>query len=292
MGVSALLPAGLGASVDVSFLLVLALVMLREIVAGRNWRNLGVVALLGVFLGGNILFHVDAARGGYAAGGLGLRIGLGAALMMIALIGGRIVPSFTRNWLVPRGSRQLPVPPMQRLDKAALLLLLAALAAWIVLPEHLITSALLIAAGLLNLVRVARWAGTATFSEPLVWILHAGYLFVPLGALAVALGGAMPAVLAPAAAQHLWMAGAVGVMTLAVMTRATLGHTGQPLTAGRGTSAVYALLIASVLIRTGAGLWPGVAGFFQSLSGAFWLSAFAGFSWLYGGLLIRPRQAL
>ncbi|NDW58808.1 NnrS family protein [Yangia sp. PrR004] len=292
MGVSALLPAGLGASVDGSFLLVLALVMLREIVAGRNWRNLGVVALLGVFLGGNVLFHVEAARGGYAAGGLGLRIGLGAALMMIALIGGRIVPSFTRNWLVRRGSRQLPVPPMQRLDKAALLLLLAALAAWVVRPEHLVTSALLIAAGLLNLVRVARWAGTATFPEPLVCILHAGYLFVPLGALAVALGGAMPAVLAPAAAQHLWMAGAVGVMTLAVMTRATLGHTGQPLTAGRGTCAVYALLIASVLIRTGAGLWPGVAGFFQSLSGAFWLSAFAGFSWLYGGLLIRPRQAL
>jgi len=91
------LPPLIVAVIDLAFPAAFALILLREIVAGRSWRNLIVLGMLGVFLLGNVLFHWEAARGGYAAQGYGLRLGLGAGVMMIAVIGGRIVPSFTRN---------------------------------------------------------------------------------------------------------------------------------------------------------------------------------------------------
>jgi uncharacterized protein involved in response to NO len=273
---------------DLAFPLALAAVLAREIVAGRNWRNLIVLAMLLVFALGQALFHLEAARGGFPAQGAGLRLALAAAVMMIAVIGGRVVPSFTRNWLVRQGGGPLPVPPMQRFDKVALLVLLVALLAWVMRPESVAAGVALGVAGLVHLLRLARWAGLRTGAEPLVWVLHAGYGFVPLGALALAVAVLWPAVLAPGAALHLWLAGAIGVMSLAVMTRATLGHAGQALTAGRGTQAIYGLMLLSVLARLGAGLWPGQAEALHLLAGLGWLGAFGLFALLYGGLHLRP----
>ncbi|MDF1707508.1 MAG: NnrS family protein [Paracoccaceae bacterium] len=283
-GVSPLLVA----LADLAFPVALALVLAREIIAGRNWRNLIVLAMLTVFTLGNAVFHWEAAQGGMPAQGMGLRIALGAAIMMIGVIGGRVVPSFTRNWLVKRGAGRLPAPPMQRFDKLALLVLLGALILWVLWPAARITGVALSVAGLVHLLRMARWAGDRTGAEPLVWVLHAGYAFVPLGALGLGAALLWPGVVGLAAAQHLWMAGAVGVMTLAVMTRATLGHSGQVLTAGRGTQAIYALMILSVLARLAAGLVPGQAGALHMLAGAGWLGAFGLFAVIYGGLHLRP----
>jgi uncharacterized protein involved in response to NO len=279
------------AVIDLALVAALAVLLGREIVVGRNWRNLPVVGLLVLFGCANALFHWEAARGGYAAQGMGLRLGLGAVLMMIAVIGGRIVPSFTRNWLTKQGAGRLPVPPMQRFDLAALGLLLAALLAWVAAPLAPLTGMALGLAGLVHLARMARWAGDRTLGEPLVLVLHLGYVFVPLGALAGAVEILGPGWLGAGSAQHLWMAGALGLMTLAVMTRATLGHTGRALTAGRGTVAIYAAVICAVLARIGAGAWPGAASPLHSLSGASWIAAFAGFVALYGTMLLRPRQA-
>lgn len=281
------LPAGLVAAVDLAFPVILALVILREIIAGRNWRNLMVMGMLVVFALANALFHWDAARGAYAAQGYGTRLGLGAGLMMIAVIGGRVVPSFTRNWLVKRGSGILPVPPMQRFDKAALLVLLAALILWVALPLDRVTGVALALAGGVHAVRLTRWAGHRTLAEPLVTVLHVGYAFLPLGALALAVEIMIPGAFGMAGAQHLWMAGAIGLMTLAVMTRATLGHSGQPLTAGPGTVAIYLALVVSVLARVAAGLWPGQAPLLHGLSGLAWIGAFGGFALVYGALLLR-----
>ena len=283
-GVSPLLVA----LADLAFPVALALVLAREIIAGRNWRNLIVLAMLTVFTLGNAVFHWEAAQGGMPAQGMGLRIALGAAIMMIGVIGGRVVPSFTRNWLVKRGAGRLPAPPMQRFDKLALLVLLGALILWVLWPAARITGVALSVAGLVHLLRMARWAGDRTGAEPLVWVLHAGYAFVPLGALGLGAALLWPGVVGLAAEQHLWMAGAVGVMTLAVMTRATLGHSGQVLTAGRGTQAIYALMILSVLARLAAGLVPGQAGALHMLAGAGWLGAFGLFAVIYGGLHLRP----
>jgi uncharacterized protein involved in response to NO len=288
---SALWPAALVAAADLAFLLALAAAITREIVAGQNWRNLIVLAMLAALILGNAIFHWEAARGDHAAQGYGLRIGLAAGVMMIAVIGGRIVPSFTRNWLVKRGGGRLPVPPMQGLDKVALIVLLAALVAWIVAPQTALTGVALIAAGLLHAVRLARWAGDRSGAEALLWVLHVGYAFLPLGALAIGIAALSPDLLGTSGAQHLWMAGAIGLMTLAVMTRATLGHTGQPLTAGRATIALYLLVVVATFTRLLAGLLPGLASPLWTLSAATWIAAFGGFALLYGGLLVRPRSS-
>jgi len=286
VAISGTVPAGVVAVVDLAFPMTLALVIGREIVAGRNWRNLIVLGMLSVFIVGNALFHWDAARGAYAAQGHGLRLGLGAGIMMIAVIGGRVVPSFTRNWLVKRHSAVLPSPPMQGFDKAALLALLVALMLWVVLPVSIATGVALALAGGLHLVRLARWKGHRTLAEPLVTVLHAGYAFVPLGALALSVELLAPGSVGMAGAQHLWMAGAIGLMTLAVMTRATLGHTGQALTAGMGTVAIYAALVLAVGARVAAGLWPDMAGTLNMVAGLGWMAAFGGFAGLYGPLLL------
>lgn len=291
VAVSLYLPPLGVALADLALPLALAAVIGREIVVGKNWRNLIVLAMLGVLTVGNGVFHWEAARGGYAAGGYGLRIGLGAVIMMIAVIGGRIVPSFTRNWLAKRAPGRLPVPPMQRFDKAALMVLVLGLLAWIALPDHPATAILLLLAGGLHLVRLVRWAGDRTLAEPLVAVLHLGYFFLPLGAVAIAAEILMPGSLGMAAAQHLWMGGAAGLMTLAVMTRATLGHTGQTLTAGPGTVGIFAALVGAVLARLGAGIWPDQAHLLHMVAGAGWIAAFGGFAVIYGPLLLRLPAA-
>ncbi|MCK0150455.1 NnrS family protein [Marivita sp. S6314] len=288
---SANLPAVFVAVADLAMPVALAGVIAREIIVGQNWRNLIVLAMLAVFTVANALFHWDAARGVYAAQGVGMRLGLGAAVMMIAVIGGRIVPSFTRNWLAKQGAGRLPTSPMQRFDKAALLVLLAALLCWVIAPGSVVTGGALLLAGGMHLVRLTRWAGDRTLSEPLVAVLHLAYAFVPLGAVALGVETLAPGVFGMAGAQHLWMAGAVGLMTLAVMTRATLGHTGQTLHATPGTTALYAAIVIAVLARLAAGLWPSQASWLHMLAGAGWLAAFGGFALLYGPLLLlKPPQ--
>jgi uncharacterized protein involved in response to NO len=291
VAVSGGMPALLVAVADLAFPVVFALLIAREIVAGKNWRNLIVLAMLGVFIIGNVLFHWEAAKGDYAAHGYGLRLGLGAGVMMIAFIGGRVVPSFTRNWLVKRRSAVLPVAPMQSFDKGALATLLVALLLWVVLPFGTLTGLALAVAGVLHALRLARWAGHRTFAEPLVTVLHAGYAYVPLGALALAVEILAPGSFGMAGAQHFWMAGAIGLMTLAVMTRATLGHTGQDLRAGAGTVMIYLALILSIFARVAGGVWPEFSSPLNTLAGLFWTLAFGRFAVIYGGLLLRLPAA-
>ncbi|MDP4032876.1 MAG: NnrS family protein [Pseudorhodobacter sp.] len=273
--------------VDLAFGLALALVIGREIIAGRNWHNLPVLGLISVFILANALFHLETLRGGYAAGSAALRLGLAGAVMLISLIGGRIIPSFTRNWLVQQGSPARPVP-FATADKLVLGLSLVALALWVPWPDHAATGAACAVAGLAHLWRLSRWSGRHTGTEPLVWVLHVGYSFVPLGFLL--LGAASFGLLPRAAAQHMWMAGAIGLMTLAVMTRASLGHAGRPLRATPAITALYLVLIASVLARLGYGLWPG-ATWLAYLAATLWIAAFAGFAGVYWPILARPRLA-
>lgn len=290
VAVSAYLPAALVLTVDLGFLAVLGAVLGREVVAGRNWRNLPVLGLLGVFLIGNALFHLEVLQGGAPAQGLGLRLALAAAVMMIGLIGGRIVPSFTRNWLVQRGETRLPQPPMQRFDRIAMAVLALGLGLWVAAPDHPATGAALLTAGALHLVRLGRWRGMLTFAEPLVTVLHVGYLFVPLGALGLGAVILFPGAFGTAAAQHLWMAGAIGVMSLAVMTRAALGHSGRPLHATGAISALYVALVVSVLARFLAGAFPDNTALMH-LSALGWIAAWGGFAVIYWPILTGPRLA-
>ncbi|MEM9579267.1 MAG: NnrS family protein [Pseudomonadota bacterium] len=281
---SAALPEGVAALVDLAFPVVLGALILREIVAGKNWRNLIVLALLTVFALANGLFHWEAMRGEFAAQGVGLRLGIATAIMMIAVIGGRIIPSFTRNWLVKAGHAARPAPPMQRYDKAVLLSSLPVLALWVAQPLATLTGVALVLFGGLHAVRLARWQVLHCLSEPLVWVLHAAYAFVPVGGLVLGLE-VITGAAGIAGAQHLWMAGAIGAMTLAVMTRASLGHTGQALTANRSTVMIYLCIFGAAIARA---LSPVLADL-NSAAGILWLGAFAGFAVAYGPLLWRPR---
>ena len=123
---------GLAAAlVDVSFLMALAAVAAREIVAGKNWRNLRVLIVLGVLILGNIVFHAEVLLKG--AAGYGNRIGIAAVILLISLIGGRIVPSFTNNWLTRNNPGRLPVP-FSRFDMVTIVVSAIALLGWIAAP--------------------------------------------------------------------------------------------------------------------------------------------------------------
>lgn len=273
--------------IDASFLFLVAAAATREIAAGRNWKNLNVVALVVVLLAGNFAFHLEAHFHG--AADIGIRIGIAVVVLLISLIGGRIIPSFTRNWLVKQNPGRLPVP-FGRFDMIVVALGALALVTWIVSPESRMAGMALGIAGLMHLVRLARWAGDRTLPERLLTILHVGYFFVPLGFLlnAAASFGLLP----PGAGVHAWMAGAAGIMTLAVMTRATLGHTGRALAASAGTQAIYAAIIVAAAARICAVIHPAQSDVLLHVAAAAWVIAFLGFAMSYGPLLLRrdPRM--
>jgi uncharacterized protein involved in response to NO len=266
--------------VDASFLLLVAAAAAREILAGRNWRNLNVVMLVLLLLTGNIAFHLEAHFHG--AADTGIRIGIGVVVLLISLIGGRIIPSFTRNWLVRENPGRLPVP-FGRFDAIVIAIGALALTVWVVSPAGRFTGTALAIAGLLHLVRLGRWAGDRTWRERLVLILHVGYAFVPSGFLLNAMSAFE---LVPAGAGiHAWMVGAAGTMTLAVMSRATLGHTGQQLTASVATQAIYAAIIVAALARICAVIEPAHSEPLLHLAAFAWAAAFFGFAITYGPLL-------
>lgn len=274
--------------VDASFLALVVAAATREIVAGSNWRNLPVVVLVLVLLAGNVAFHLEAHFEGVAD--VGIRLGIGVVVLLISLIGGRIIPSFTRNWLVKFNPGRVPVP-FGRFDGVAIGLSALALIAWIVMPLNAITGIAMAFVGMLHLVRLARWAGDRTARERLLVILHIGYAFVPSGFLLGALAGF--GVLPPSAGIHAWMAGAAGIMTLAVMTRASLGHTGQALTASPATQVIYAAIIVAALARVGAVVLPAQSDALLHLAACGWVVAFLGFAIAFGPLLAgHPRRAL
>jgi uncharacterized protein involved in response to NO len=283
---SALIGPGAAAFADVFFLVALGIIVGREIVAGGNRNNLKVLVLVSLLAIGNLVFHIETATAGTAD--YGKRIGIAAAVLLISLIGGRIVPSFTRNWLAKRGPEGLPAP-FGRFDMATVAASAIALAAWIFAPASLVTGAACGIAGALHFIRLARWKGYRTFGEPLITILHVGYLFVPLGFLLMALAIAFPEIVTPVAAVHAWTAGAIGVMTLAVMTRASLGHTGQELTASPAVLAIYIFAVIGALSRIAAafGIEPQIM---LHTAAAGWILAFGGFAIVFGPLLVRPRS--
>jgi len=270
--------------VDGSFLLLVAAAAMREIAAGRNWRNLPVVALVLLLLAGNLTFHLEANLFGSAD--YGIRIGMTVIVLLISLIGGRIIPSFTRNWLVRENPGRLPVPFAQ-VDKIAVIASALALVCWIIAPDHPVAGVLLGLAGMLQLVRLSRWAGERTLRERLLLILHIGYLFVPLGFL---LNAASAFDLLPASAGiHAWIAGAAGIMTLAMMTRATIGHTGGELTASRTTQAIYLAIIVAAVTRICAVLEPQHSEILLHVAGFTWAAAFLGFAVAFGPLLLGSK---
>jgi uncharacterized protein involved in response to NO len=282
---SAMIGSFLAALIDISFLMLVAAICAREVLAGHNWRNLPIIAILVVLIGGNAAFHAEHMLTGTAD--LGVRIGGFTG----ADDGHRRPnrPEFRAQLARPRKSGTCAncIRPVRRdryRRKCGGAGGLGLCAGYRVRR---------LGAGrwpLLQTLRIGRWAGDRTWREPLVLILHVAYAFVPLGfALAAA---ASFGVLAASAGIHAWTAGAIGVMTLAVMTRASLGHTGQGLVASPMTQIIYLAAVVSALARVGAALDGSAFMGLLMLSGAAWVMAFLGFAAVYGPLLLRPRRTV
>jgi uncharacterized protein involved in response to NO len=277
------LPAAI---IDVAFLVLVLAAAGREIVAGKNWRNLRVLVIVALFAIANGAFHVEAHLVGTAA--MSHRFGLAAVVMLVVLIGGRIIPSFTRNWLARENPGRLPAP-FDRVDAFAVGLAAVTLAAWVVSPAWPGTPILMIGAGLFHALRLARWAGDRCLRDPLVLILHVGYGFIPAGFVLIGCAAFLPA-LPETAGIHALSVGAIGTMTLAVMTRATRGHTGRALVAPPSTQLIYLAVVAAAVLRVLAALpLPGSEPMLW-VAGLCWAGAFLGFCFAYGPMILTPRK--
>lgn len=281
---SASIPPLVGAVLDVSFLLTLLAYAAREISAANN-RNKPILLVLLLFAAACGLDHA-AAMGLTADPALGMRAGFALVLMLIAIIGGRIIPAFTRNWLTRHGhTHGLPIMA-NRFDYAALAVMGVALGAWVLAPGASPVAWLLLAAGALHAVRMSRWSGLRVVADPLVCILHVAYAWLPAGLLLLGAATLWP-VVPVSSAMHALAAGAMAGMTLAVMTRATRGHTGHPLEADGATVAICVLVNLGALLRVAAPLLPFDYMLSIRLAGGLWGGAFLLFVLVYGRMALQ-----
>jgi uncharacterized protein involved in response to NO len=272
----------LAAVVDGAFLPCAAWPLYQVLKRSGNRRNMFLAGLLGLLTLANLLFHASV---------LGLvrldplRPIHGAIMLIVvieAVIGGRVIPMFTAN-AVP-GTK--PVQHAER-DRIALALTALAGAAWAFPFPAPLAAALAAAAAVAQLTRLLGWKPQRTLKQPLLWILHLSYAWIPLGFIALAcaeLG------LAPlSAAVHLLAVGALAGLILGMVTRTALGHTGRALRAGRAETACYVLIQAGVLARFAAAVVPAWREPALVLAAACWSSAFALYFTTYFPYLTAPR---
>jgi uncharacterized protein involved in response to NO len=274
------------AVVDMAFLIVLAALIWREIAAAGSWDRAPIGMLITVYAAANVLFHVLALRD--VSTDPSERVALSVLLLLLTVIGGRVTPSFTAEYLAEKCSSVRPAA-FSRLDGLSMVLVLLAALAWIVQPEGQATGLLFLGAGVANLVRLSRWRGWLAWREPLVFILSVGYGWVTLSLLA--LGGANLGLLPAINAVHVLTTGAVGAMTLAVMTRASLGHTGHPRQAGVMTVVIYALVNVGAILRVCAPASDApneTMNLLLGLAAVGWSGAYLLFAVVYGPILVRP----
>jgi len=288
MGFGGVLPVSIVFAVDMLFPILLFIYVAREVIGGGNHRNYPLVYLTAFLMLLNLLFHtpalglvplaVDIDR-------VALYLLVHMLLLMVSIIGGRIIPAFTGNWLRSQGSSHLPVS-YAWLDGVAILATIVTGVFASLLPLSPITGVAALVAAIAHAARLSRWCGLATRREPLLFVLHVAYAWLPVGYLftAEAVIGWQPVTVA----LHALTVGGVSFMILAVMTRVALGHTGRPLHAARLTVIAYWLMLASALARVLSALGSDYL-FKVSIAGGLWIAAFALFIWVYAPILLGPR---
>lgn len=278
-------PPPLAAVIALLPLPALLLTILPALIKAGTPRLYGPPALVLAFWAGDVLMLAEAAGWTAETFAAGQRLALNVALALVGLIGGRIVPSFTLNALRKAG-RMPGSPPWPWLDRAGMLALGAVVVADLVAPDSVTSGVVAGVAALLALARLARWHGHATLGQPILWVLHLAYLLIPA---ALATKGAF--LLADAAWASAWLhlqaSGAIALMILAVMTRATLGHTGRELVAPRLAVVAYVLVpIAAALRSFGDAVMPYPTAL--ALAAVVWVAAFGLFVLVFAPMLLAP----
>lgn len=283
---SSITGAFIAAVLDTGFFLLLAVLAGREVLHANN-RNLPVVGIVLLFGTASAVDHASAA-GIHANQDLGWQLGIALVVILISLIGGRITPSFTRNWMAKQGmTKGLPTQP-GAFDLIVIGVTAFALLTWLTVSAGVVTGSVLVIAAALQGARLARWGGHRAASDPLVLILHVGYAWIPIGLLLLGLGSAGLA-FPQSAAVHALTGGAMATMILAVMTRASLGHTGRELKASAPTVGIYILVTVGALLRVAAPVGYADHMLSMQISAVAWGGALLLFLIAYGPILWRPR---
>ena len=272
--------------VDVAFPVALALLVTREITMARSWRNLMMPLPIVLLAVGDLLIYLEAA-GEPVPIGMGWRLALAAVITLISVVGARIVPAFTRNWLMARQRAALPHSDI-RLDRIASATLHTGLLGWALFPTIWPFGILLLLGAALSFVRLAGWKGWSTIGEPLLVILHIGYLWMIVGGALLGAAGLVPAI-PLSAAIHALTAGAIGTMILAVMTRVCRGHTGRRLTADKLAVVIYGSVNLAGVTRVAAALLPDLFVSLLEISAIFWIAAFLLFAIWSAPIVWLPR---
>lgn len=276
---------------DLGYGVLLFALMSREVVGARNRRNYKILLLLGLLPIANAVFFLGLLRGSPWAS-QGTLAGFWVLVLLVNLVGGRVVPTFTRNWMSLRrltqpGKPPTVPPPFGRLDLVATVFLVgfAVLQVWGGAPPRW-TATVGITSAALMLARLARWHGLQTVREPLLWILHLGFLWIPVGVLLISFAalGLLPAT----TGMHALGAGAITTMIVAVASRAALGHTRRPLESHPILTTTYVLITVAAICRVTSTVSP-AARLLLIASAASWLLGFACFAWRYFPILSGPR---
>ena len=284
-------PPALAAAADLSFFVVLALMLVPSLVRGSR-KNLIFLAVLALLAAANLLFHLEAL-GVSETASRGLNLGVDLFALLITIIGGRVTPAFTANALRAKAeTRHVPPPEIKSrlwLNEAAILSVAVFAIFDLAATGRAWVGWIAIVAAAVNAARMAGWRTRDTFGQPLLWALHLGYGWLVLGLAAkgiAAITGILPATVA----LHGIAIGAIGTMTLAMMSRATLGHTGRTLSAGRGLAAAYALVSVAALTRLLMPLLlPGQYLASVAIAGTLWIAAFTIFAAQFVPILVKPR---
>ncbi len=284
-----ILPFPIASALQLSFPALFCLIAGRELILGSNRRNLPVLAICVAFLLANGWVLAEIHTSGSASGGAAVRAGLSLLLLLITLIGGRIIPAFTRNWLKARNAAA-DIPGVTGFDAAVMVGTAVGLTLWTAIPESPVTGGAALLLSVAHLFRLARWRGIRTTSEPLLFALHLAYAFLALGFLLTGLAALSANIVPAMAGLHAWSVGAVGLMTLTVMSRASLGHSGRPLTAGAIERAYLAALILAALTRI-IGAWPEIPVGFLHASAGLWCLAYGLFAIRFTPVMVTPKVA-
>ena len=273
------------AIVDATFFVVVAVLVWREIFASQTWDRSPIGVLVSLYASANILFHGLFLNG--APTDLAEHMALTLIMVLLAMIGGKITPAFTEDALAEEGVIKQPAP-FSRFDGLSILCVGVAGLLWMINLNLMVTGVVFMGAGFLHLIRLSRWYGWLTWREPLVLILHVGYGWLAMSFFI--LGGSMLGMgVSLEDAIHALTTGAAGVMTLAVMTRASLGHTGRVKHAGPLTLSIYLLVNCGALLRV-FGPSLDLAGTLSlSMAAGCWSGAYLLFAIGYGHILLGPN---
>ncbi len=286
---SAKFPAEIVALIDLLLIPALAFTIAKPIITQKLWRNLGFIPLLLLIMIGNTLIHIEELGWGEDTAGVGIRLSIGLLILMTVVIGGRVIPFFTQNWLDRRDKKVTTATP-EWIDRVTIISCLITVVASAFPTDEFLLTTLNVLTGVLILIRLSYWQGHHTTSDPMMWILHIGYAFMGLGFLAEALSlgtDLLPEVLA----QHVFTVGGLGVMILGMMSRIALGHTGRPLIIHPLITVAYLAMILSLLSRILTPLF--LPDFYEAglaLAGISWVVAWVLYLIIYTPILLSPRS--